>query len=66
MAKKTSRKSPTGGPSTVHAARLKIADLLNLPLGAIRIVQPGERPQRALGSMELEELRAKWRKWPHP
>jgi len=51
--------------SSVHAARVKLADLVGLPVGAVRLVLPGGRPQLALGSMELEELRTKWAKWPH-
>lgn len=51
--------------STVHAARIRIADELRLPLAAVRLVLPGGRPQLALGSLELEELRTKWAKWPH-
>ena len=51
-------------PSSVYAARIKVAEQFDLPVMAVRLVLPGGRPQLALGSMGLDELRTRWRKWP--
>ena len=50
--------------SSVYAARVKIAEQLQLPVGAVRLVLPGGRPHLAVGGMELDELRTKWEQWP--
>jgi len=61
---KTRKTTAKRNTSTVRLVRNEIADRLQLPVNAVRLVMPGSRPHNAVGSMSLDELRTIWKQWP--